>query len=131
MEKKFQVHVFGKAGCDKCAVLNKRLEQMLQEDELQAFEKVYHDVETVEGLIAFSRTECMNPSRIPGFVISRKQEQSEPLSFMPRLFSQNSGEKSLLYSVHGVQTDYSETGRGVIAPALIKKVLSRALENEY
>jgi len=40
MEKYFQIHVFGKAGCDKCAVLNKRLDQMLTEEEWEAFEKV-------------------------------------------------------------------------------------------
>ncbi len=133
MDKKFQIHVFGKAGCDKCAVLNKRLDQMLQEEEWQAFEKVYHDVETVEGLIAFSRTECMNPSKIPGFAISRKELKTECSGFLPRLFSEDVGEKSLLYSIHGLQTDYSETGKGVIPPSLIKKVLSRALltEKEY
>lgn len=133
MEKYFQIHVFGKAGCEKCAVLNKRLDQLLTEEEWQAFEKVYHDVETVEGLVAFSRMECMNPSSIPGFVINRKNPSSGEFHPLPRLLpvaAATAEEKSLLYSWHGVQTDYGEAGKGIIPPALIRSMLEKALQSK-
>jgi len=135
MEKEFQVHVFGKAGCDKCALLNKRLDQLLREEPWQIFEKVYHDVETVDGLVAFSQTECMNPAAIPGFIISRKEITAERVQYLPRLLAFGAdpvSEKTLLYNWHGVQTDYSAAGRGVIPPSLIREMLEQAvrLHNE-
>jgi hypothetical protein len=133
MEKIFQVHVFGKAGCEKCAILNKRLDQLLVQDEWQVFDKVYHDVETVEGLVAFSQTECMNPASIPGFVIAYKESTTDKFNYLPRLMPVDAGRteaRSLLYAYHGVQTDYSEIGKGVIAPSLVKKMLEQALQTK-
>ena len=42
--KDFKVIVFGKKGCDKCKVLNKRLDKLMEKDEWQAFEKEYYDI---------------------------------------------------------------------------------------
>ena len=52
--KPYRVEVFGKAGCDKCAVLNQRLDKLLGEETWQSFEKVYRDVLTEDGLVEFS-----------------------------------------------------------------------------
>ena len=132
MEKTFQIHLFGKAGCEKCALLNKRVDQLLQEKQWQIFSKVYHDVETVQGLVAFCQIECMNPSCIPGLVISRKEPLDHQYRYLPRLFPKTltTVEKTLLYNRHGLQTDYSESGKGVIPPSLLKQMLELALSYE-
>ena len=44
MSKTYQIHVFGKPGCDKCHTLNGRLDDLLQEAEWADFEKIYHDL---------------------------------------------------------------------------------------
>ena len=38
MSKTYQIHVFGKPGCDKCHSLNGRLDDLLQEAEWADFE---------------------------------------------------------------------------------------------
>ena len=71
--KTFRVLVFGKVGCDKCAMLNRRLDRLFAEESWQDFEKQYCDIETEEGLIAFCRAQCVNPSRIPALLVTRRQ----------------------------------------------------------
>lgn len=57
------VNVFGKPGCAKCAMLNRRLDKMLAEDPRYArFHKEYHNVLSEEGLVEFCKSECLNPS---------------------------------------------------------------------
>ncbi len=126
--KKFKVQVFGKAGCDKCKVLNKRLDALLEKPEWQDFEKVYCDVETEDGLVDFCNVECINPQRIPAFAIkgfdaasgkhvlarSAKPGQPDPICKGTRL-----------YTYIGLQTDYT-AGDGVISPKMLTAVLGEA-----
>ena len=67
--KRFQVAVFGKQGCDKCEVLKKRLNKILEDREYSCFEFNYYDLGTVEGLVRFSQCEVLNPQRIPSFMV--------------------------------------------------------------
>lgn len=128
MEKTFRITVFGKTGCKKCKALNRRLEKLLGEERWQDFEKVYHDLETEDGLLAFCRSECVNPSRIPAFVVMRRTDAGE---FVP-VESPQPGDRdelcgqSRLYQFLGLQTDYSDAGRGLLTPAMIESVLQRA-----
>ncbi len=128
-EKNYRVTVFGKAGCDKCKVLQKRLYEILAKPEWNDFEKVYADVETEDGLVAFCRAECVNPSRIPAFVVSRRDPVSghyqlvlnpEPEKPAPVL------KKAGLYTYTGLQTDYTGEGQGVITPRMITTILEAA-----
>ena len=127
-DKPYRITVFGKAGCDKCKTLNRRLEKMLTEDSWQDFDKQYCDVETEEGLIAFCRAECVNPARIPAFLVARRSGEGD----YAVLESRRPGETdtlcaaSRLYQYVGLQTDYSVSGNGVISPAMIKSVLEQA-----
>ncbi len=130
MDKKFQVVVFGKKGCEKCASLNKRLDTILKKKEWQDFEKVYMDVHTEDGLIAFSKAECLNPQRIPAFVVVWKNSQNNALEPVP---NPKMGQKdevcgdARLHTHLGLQTDYSGEGKGVISPKMIKQILQEAV----
>ncbi len=128
----YQVLVFGKVGCQKCAVLEKRLDDLLAKDEWRGFSKRKFDLGTEDGLVEFARLECLNPQRVPGFVVARKNPETDRFEPLP-----NPGPKaepgkkdvcgnSRLYSWLGLQTDYSDQGRGVISPKMITAILTEA-----
>ena len=128
MEKDYRVLVFGKAGCAKCKVLNKRLDSLLAKDEWQDFEKVYCDIETEEGLVEFCQSECVNPSRIPGLVVTKRNTGT---GGYVRVRNLNPGDdkgvckSSKLYTYVGIQTDYN-SGGGVLTPKMLASVLEEA-----
>lgn len=127
---KYRVLVFGKAGCPKCHVLNQRLDSLLKKDEWQSFEKIYCDVESEEGLVSFCKAECINPQRIPAFLITKFDDQEGKYIPIP---NPTMGEQdkvckdSKLFTYLGVQTDYTDRGRGVISPKMIKSILREAM----
>jgi len=124
---KFIIKVFGKPGCDKCKVLNRRLDSLLGKDEWQDFSKIYCDVETEEGLVEFCNVECINPQRIPAMVVaSSGDEEGHALMENPRKGEVDQVCKdSKLYTYLGLQTDYT-TGGGVLTPKMLKSVLDEA-----
>ena len=129
MGAKYQIRVFGKEGCDKCHTLNQRLDKLLTKTEYAAFEKRYFDVETMDGLVAFSEAECINPSRIPALLVTEWNAEEE--DFVPVDTKQPGAQDSVckkakLYQYVGLQTDYSDTGKGVISPKMIQSVLAEA-----
>ncbi len=130
MTKPFQVWVFGKKGCDKCALLNQRLDKLLADDAWSAFEKKYWDVESEDGIVAFCESECVNPQRIPAFLVARLDEKTGAYAPVP---NPNPGNveppcgHGRLYSFLGMQTDYSRQGGGVITPKMIAAILGEAL----
>jgi hypothetical protein len=128
MSKTFQIHVFGKPGCAKCHVLQGRIDELLQEEEWSGFEKVYHDLETEDGLVEFCEAECLNPQRVPGFYISKAGEDGvqRPMANPAPGAADPVLGASGLYARIGLQTDYSATGRGVISPKMIEAVLRKA-----
>lgn len=129
MSKTYQVHVFGKPGCDKCHTLNGRLDDLLQEDEWTEFDKVYHDLETESGLVEFCEAECLNPQRVPGFYVSKADPATGVQAPLPNPRAGETdapGGSSALYTWVGLQTDYSPVGRGVITPKMIESVLRLA-----
>ena len=129
MSKPYQVRVFGKAGCEKCHILNQRLDKILDQDEWRDFEKCSFDVETEDGIIAFSEAECVNPSRIPAVLVTRRNEQSgeyEPVPNRAPGAEQEVYGKSPLYQYLGLQTDYRDEGRGVITPRMLTSLLADA-----
>ena len=127
--RKHRVLVFGKQGCDKCKVLNQRLDTLTAKPDWAEFEKVYHDLETEDGLVAFCKTECVNPHRIPAFVVARADEGSGEYKLLPARPRQEVDPvcgRSRLYGCLGLETDYSDQGRGVITPKMIETVLAEA-----
>jgi hypothetical protein len=129
MSKNHQILVFGKAGCDKCKVLNKRIDSLLEKKEWEDFEKVYCDVETEDGLLIFCNAECINPQRIPAFMVTRRDPETgryEPVPNPQMDVEDPICKDSRLYTHVGLQTDYSEAGRGLITPKMITTVLKQA-----
>ncbi len=128
MKHQYQVQVFGKPGCDKCARLNRRLDKMLAKEEWQAFEKVYFDLHTEAGLVAFCEAECINPQRIPALLVTRwnaDKDQYEPVPNPAPGAPDPLCGKSRLFQHLGLQTDYS-AGGGVLAPKMLAAVLQQA-----
>lgn len=129
MSKAFRVQVFGKPGCDKCSLLNERLDKLLAKPKWQAFEKESCSLETVEGLVAFCEAECVNPQRVPAMLVLRLDEDKDRYAPLP---SPRPGARdpicrgARLHQYLGVQTDYGEEGKGVISPRMIEAVLEEA-----
>jgi len=129
MARQFRVRVFGKKGCDKCDVLKQRLEKLLADRDWSEFEKRDVDVETEDGLVAFAEAECINPQRIPALLVERHNPDTgeyEPIPNSSPGAADPAFKQSKLYQYLGLQTDYTETGRGVIPPQMIKKCLAEA-----
>ena len=127
MAAKYQIRVFGKQGCDKCHTLNQRLDKLLSQAGFDAFEKLYCDVETIDGIVAFAEAECINPSRIPALLVTQWNEEEndfEPVSVPEPGAADTVCKKSRLYQYLGLQTDYSDVGKGVISPKMIQSILA-------
>ncbi|MEI6891628.1 MAG: hypothetical protein V5783_05595 [Pontiella sp.] len=129
MTATYQIRVFGKEGCDKCHTLNQRLDKLLTKAEYSDFEKRYFDVETLDGLVAFSEAECINPSRIPAILVtqwSTEEKEFIPVNTMKPGAKDSVCKKAKLYQYLGLQTDYSSLGKGIISPKMIQAVLTEA-----
>jgi hypothetical protein len=126
--KPYRIEVYGKPGCEKCSLLKKRLDGLLKTKEWQAFEKIYYNVESIDGLVAFTQVECLNPSRIPGFVITKWNNQIQGYEYIPQNAQdiEDNFKRTLLHMWLGLQTDYSEIGKGTLPPKLIEDMLQRA-----
>jgi hypothetical protein len=127
MAARYQIRVFGKKGCDKCHTLNQRIDKLLAKNEYTDFEKLYCDVETIDGLVAFAEAECINPSRIPALLLTEWDAEAEdyvPVRSGQPVAKDPVCKKARLYQYVGLQTDYSDAGRGVLSPKMIEAVLA-------
>ena len=124
-----RIVVFGKEGCPKCKTLNSRIDALIKNSRWDDVDKEYVDVSTVEGLVRFSRAECINPQRIPALVVTQKDPDGGTFNPVPNPRPDEKDEvcgDSRLYSILGLQTDYSSAGRGVISKEMITSVLAEA-----
>jgi len=118
--KPYQAVVFGKAGCDKCKTMTRRVDELVAAPEWSEFERVYLDVETVDGLVEFCKAECLNPQRLPALVVRRvTPDGSELVPVEPSADPDPVLGAARLYHIAGLQTDYSARGRGVVTPRMI------------
>jgi len=112
-------------------MLNKRLDEILaKEPWSRHFVKVYNDLETEDGLLNFCMAQCLNPNRVPAMVVAKISEDGNP-DFLLNPSPETPDpicKKSSLYSVIGLQTDYSAEGKGIITPQMIQSVLDRAMD---
>lgn len=127
-QTKWIVNVFGKEGCAKCAMLNRRLDKLLAEERFAAFTKQYHDVLTEDGLVHFCLAQCLNPSRIPALLMARvNPDGSHTMLLNPNPDGTDAVcGKSKLYQYLGLQTDYSGKGGGIISPEMLESILTQA-----
>ncbi len=129
MSAQYQIRVFGKEGCDKCHTLNQRLDKLLSKEAFSVFDKLYCDVETIDGIVAFSEAECINPSRIPALLVTEWDKEADeyaPVNSRQPGAKDSICKKARLYQYLGLQTDYSSVGKGLITPAMIQSILAEA-----
>lgn len=123
-------HVFGKEGCSKCAALKRRVDQLRSLDEYGDVKMEYHDVMTLDGIVAFCKADCLNPNRIPALIMSDddgryiRSGRSEARGDTPADYKE-----SVTYQWVGVQTDY-DNGGGLITPDMIRQVFQEARAKE-
>lgn len=111
-----RVHLWGKEGCSKCAALHRRLENV---QKLKPFELIYHDIKTVEGLVAFCRHGSINGNNIPAVTVEGDLPPLERKGF--------EGTGCLpLYGEYGICTDYDHGG--VIKPETVQWFIYKAAE---
>lgn len=127
MANKYRVDVFGKQGCEKCGVLNQRLDKLLENPDLSAFQKHCWDVETENGIVAFAEAEVLTPQRIPAMLIMRQAADGGEFEPVPSPFDGKEHpvlKDSALPAYLGLQTDYAASG--VISPKMIATCLQAA-----
>ena len=130
--KTYRVLIFGKEGCPKCDVLKERLGKTLAKSEWADFDHQYLSVLSVPGLVAFSRAQCVNPSRIPAMVVCKRDPETGDYAFVPNPepgAPDDVCQKARLYQYLGLQTDYSDVGKGVISSKMITSILERARQS--
>ncbi|NLG13376.1 MAG: hypothetical protein GX561_04125 [Lentisphaerae bacterium] len=116
----YVVHVFGKEGCAKCTMLNRRLDDLLSKEPYKGkFVKQYDDLRSEDGLRNFCLAQCVNPNRIPAMVVANL-DGSYIENPNPGAADEICG-NSRLYQYLGIQTDY--TGKGIITPEMIRSIL--------
>ena len=124
--KDFAVFVFGKEGCDKCKLLNRRLDKILEKPEWTGFEKRYFDLTTVDGLVNFAEAESLHPQRLPSILVCRNRSDGTTERIRQRFTEGYDADG--VYRVPGyvgIETDYSNAG--VITPEDIEKVFREAV----
>lgn len=128
MEPLIEVMVFGKAGCDKCKALLRRVGQLAEQPAWSEIQVRYLDVDTEEGLVEFCRMECLNPQRLPSLVVCSvgPDGTATPIPAVPSAAPDPLLGTCRLYHIVGLQTDYPPRGRGVITPAMIVAILEQA-----
>lgn len=125
---KIVAHVFGKAGCDKCTMLKRRVGKLLEKPEYGAIEMRYEDLLSEDGLVQFCLAQCLNPSRVPALVMSRQRADGSN-EWLPNPRPGQDEEvfgKAKLHQYLGLQTDYGDQGRGIISPAMIETLFVQA-----
>lgn len=122
-------HVFGKEGCSKCAALKRRVEQLRSLDGYSDLKMEYHDVMTLDGIVAFCKAECLNPNRIPALLMSDDEGRYIRSGRRIRGATSDDYKESVTWQWVGVQTDYANGG-GVITPAMVKDVVDEARGKE-
>jgi hypothetical protein len=124
--KDYAVLVFGKEGCDKCKVLNRRIDKLLEKPEWTRIEKKYFDITTVDGLVNFAEAESLHPQRIPALLVCKAKPDGSTERIHQRFTEGYDADG--VYRVPGyvgLETDY--TDGGVITPEDIEKVFREAV----
>ena len=126
MTKQYRIKVYGKRGCNKCAILKSRLAKLLEHEKWQDFEMMNYDILTEDGLVSFVKEEVLNPQRIPSFLIQKRNENGEFENMINPEWKTNKKEAEPFKFI-GIETDYSSKGNGVITPKQIDTVLECAI----
>ncbi len=76
-------------------------------------------------MVSFVKRECLNPQRIPSFIVEKLNGNGEYEAIKNPAHSQTvEGVRPMRYL--GIQTDYTEVGKGIIPPAAVVEVMQEA-----
>lgn len=124
------VVIFGKHGCQKCELLQRRTRALLEEPQYKERYRhedgtpalVVHDALTVDGLVALCKAEVVGANKIPAIALV-----DHVTGELIDDFSSASSYPGQLSGKVGLSTDYDGDGHGVIPPAWIRQVLDYGL----
>ena len=100
---------------------------MLAKDEYSEFSLEYFDISTEDGLLDFVKRESLNPQRIPSFVVERFDNEHQRYVALENSESRDLRLRVRPWRYLGLETDYSEKGKGIIRPQALHETLQRAL----
>jgi len=132
MDKKYRIELFGKKNCEKCSALKKRIRSMLEKTGAYRKEIAYHyhDLGTLDGLVAFAKAETVNGQRIPALQITKYDPEKKEYRKIPDPRRETVINHRLFVPVYlQLETDYSDPARAVIRPNQIREMLKLALQN--
>ena len=125
------VVIFGKHGCAKCELLQKRTRALLEEPQYKERYNslVVYDALTIDGLVALCKAEVVGANKIPAIALVDHEtgqlvdddvlrEEETDVEMLPGQFS----------GKIGLSTDYDGEGHGVISPGMIRFVLDAGLK---
>ena len=128
------VVIFGKHGCQKCELLQRRTKALLEEPQYKERYRhedgtpalVVYDALTVDGLVALCKAEVVGANKIPAIaLVNHATGELVDDSFLPE--NPNGLLPGQLSGKVGLSTDYDGDGHGVIPPAWIRPVLDYGL----
>ena len=124
-KKTYRISIYGKKGCSKCAQLKNRLEKLTSTD-WQDFGIAYNDILTEDGMVSFVKRECLNPQRIPSFIVEKLGSDGETYEAIKNPAHSQTVEGVRPMRLLGIQTDYTEAGKGIIPPAAVVEIMQQA-----
>lgn len=134
MDEAYKIIVFGKDDCPKCKSLFRRLKKLLSRKPDFRFFKgpEYVGIDTERGLVEFCKLECINTSQIPAFIVYKRDQDLDKWIPVGRTVNQKYADynDNIIYLYSGLQTDYSDKGKGVITEGMIKEELMRVVMQE-
>lgn len=130
--KPYLIVIYGKDGCDKCALLKDEVSVMLKEDSLKEdFDLDYQNLSTVEGMAAYAISETVNGQRIPALQIMKYDKERKSYVKIPDLRAETFNDKTgelFVPAYLQLQTDYSSDSPG-IKKSELKELISFARES--
>lgn len=102
------LHVFGKRGCGKCAIVKRRCQEI---SEKHGIELIYHDCSTEEGLVEFCLAK-LNPNTLPAVIVG---------DMAGYVLAETKKSESHTFPFLGCCTNYN--GSGVISTEQIEELL--------
>lgn len=128
----YLIVIYGKQGCDMCALLRDEVSLMLDQEDIEGeFELDYQDLSTVEGMMAYARSETVNGQRIPALQVMKYDHGTSAYvkirDSRTEKYNEETGELHVPVYLQ-LQTDYSSS-RPAIEGAEVLELLSLARES--
>lgn len=125
-KKPYLIVIYGKDGCPLCAKLKHEVNEMLSQGDYSGdFDMHYQNLSTIEGMVAYAKSETINGQRIPALQIMKydgiKKAYSKITDPRPERFDEETGE--LFVPVYlQLQTDYNKNNPAITPRDIIELI---------